>query len=104
VLVEDVLRLDPTAAKSAVCIGGACACPPENCGGCWGYENLLKVLKNRKHPDHQDMKAWVGGSFDSETFNVARINSCLAKLKWPNVTEAALRKVLMARDGFKPAS
>lgn len=104
VIVERISPANPAAAKAATCVEGARACPPEDCGGFWGYENLLKVLKNRKHPDHKRMKQWVGGSFDSETFDVARISSCLTKLKWPNVTEAALRKVMMARDRHRPAS
>lgn len=29
-------------------------CPPEDCGGSWGYANLLDALSDRKHPEHQD--------------------------------------------------
>jgi len=28
------------------CIDGARACPPEDCGGVWGYEDLLQALKD----------------------------------------------------------
>ncbi|MFF2112534.1 plasmid pRiA4b ORF-3 family protein [Rhodococcus koreensis] len=28
----------------ALCIGGARACPPEDCGGIWGYHHLLQDL------------------------------------------------------------
>jgi hypothetical protein len=47
------------------------------------------------------MKEWIGGSYDSETFDPVKINLWLRKLKWPRVTEAQLRKVLMSRDGYK---
>jgi hypothetical protein len=47
------------------------------------------------------MKEWVGGSFDAETFDLTNINLWLRKLKWPRVTEAQLRKVLMGRDGYR---
>lgn len=32
----------------AVCITGKRACPPENCGGVWGYESLLEAIQNTK--------------------------------------------------------
>lgn len=99
--VEKILPPDPAAATVAICLEGARACPPEDCGGIWGYANLLKILKNPKHPEHKDMKEWIGGSFDAEAFDLAKINLWLRKLKWPRVTEAQLRKVLMGRDGYR---
>ena len=101
ITVEKILPPDPAAALTARCLDGARACPPEDCGGIWGYANLLKILKNRKHPEHKNMKEWIGGSFDAEAFDLAEINLWLRKLKWPRVTEAQLRKVLMARDGYR---
>ena len=44
------------------------------------------------------MKEWVGRAFNAEAFDVAKANLWLQKLKWPHVTEAQLRKVLMGRD------
>ena len=35
--------------------------------------------------------------FDAEAFDVAATDRWLRKLKWPRVTEAQLRKVLMGR-------
>lgn len=84
--------------KIALCLDGAGACPPEDCGGIWGYAELLKALKNPKHPEHQSMKDWIGGAFDPDAFDRAKVNEWLGKLKWPRVTEAQLRKVLMGRD------
>ncbi|MES2572601.1 MAG: plasmid pRiA4b ORF-3 family protein [Verrucomicrobiota bacterium] len=87
--------------KKAVCIDGAQAAPPEDCGGVPGYEQLLNVLKNKKHPEHKAMKQWLGGPFDPESFSLRKTNPWLAKLRWPRVTQAALRKVLMARDASR---
>ena len=67
----------------------------------WGYENLLKTLKSPKHPEHKRMQEWLGRRFDAEAFDVAKTNLWLRKLKWPRVTEAQLRKVLMARDDYR---
>ena len=98
ITVDKILPTDAAAARTALCLNGARACPPEDCGGVWGYENLLKILKNRKHPEHQSMNEWLGRAFDSEAFDVEKTNFWLRKLKWPRVTEANLRKILMGRD------
>jgi hypothetical protein len=92
---------DVTASTIALCLEGARACPPEDCGGVCGYANLLKILKNRKHPEHKDMKEWIGGVWDTEAFDLAKTNTWLRKLKWPRVTEAQLRKVLIGQDDYR---
>lgn len=101
ITVEKILPSNASAAKTALCLEGARACPPENCGGVWGYANLLKILKNRKHPEHKEMMAWAGGTFDPKRFDAANVNLWLQKLKWPRVTEAQLRRVLMGRDNYR---
>lgn len=60
-----------------LCVGGARACPPEDCGGPGGYEHLLEVLKDKKDPEHDDTITWVGGHFDPEGFDVNRTNAGL---------------------------
>lgn len=100
ITVEKILPADAAAAKTALCLDGARACPPENCGGLGSYDTLLKILKNRKHPEHKCMKEWLGRAFDAAAFDVAKTNLWLRKLKWPRVTEAQLRKVLMGRDDY----
>ena len=51
------------------CLAGARACPPEDCGGPWGYEDFLAALADPKHENHVDMVEWIGGSFDPEAFD-----------------------------------
>ncbi len=59
------------------CIAGANACPPEDCGGVWGYADLQKIIKNPKHPDHRDMMEWLGleksSDFDPTEFDSREI-------------------------------
>ena len=100
VTVERILPGDASTSATAVCLAGSRACPPEDCGGIGGYMELLKVLKNKQHPEHGSMKEWLGRAFDPEFFDIAATNDWLRKLKWPRVTESQLRKVLMARDGY----
>lgn len=70
VLVEKVLPADPTMTYPA-CVGGKRACPPEDCGGVWGYREFLTAISDPKHPDHEAMLEWVGGEFDPEAFDAA---------------------------------
>ncbi|MDD5036065.1 MAG: plasmid pRiA4b ORF-3 family protein [Methylococcaceae bacterium] len=79
ILLEKILAYDETI-KTPVCIKGKLACPPEDCGGIWGYYELLETLKDPHHPDHEDMKEWVGGELDPEFFDIAEVNALLAPM------------------------
>lgn len=63
-----------------VCIAGKRACPPEDVGGIWGYEDFLKAIANPKHPEHEDLLEWIGGGFDPEYFNLEEVNVRLRHL------------------------
>ena len=39
-------------------------CPPDDVGGYPGYEAFLQAMADPKHPEHEDLKACYGGSFD----------------------------------------
>ena len=64
-----------------VCLAGELACPPEDCGGVWGYYDKLEVLKNPKHEDYKDTLEWMGKNFDPERFDLNAINAELAELR-----------------------
>jgi hypothetical protein len=53
------------------CIEGARACPPDDCGGPWGYGDFLQAIRDPKHEDHETMLEWIGGAFDPEKFSPA---------------------------------
>ena len=59
--------------KYPVCIDGKRACPPEDCGGVWGYRDFLKVLKNPNHEEYEDLLNWAGGKFDPEYFDPKKV-------------------------------
>ena len=56
------------------CVKGKRACPPEDVGGVWGYEEFLDAINDSSHPDHEDMLDWIEGSFDPETFDLDETN------------------------------
>lgn len=71
-------ELQPKAAdKFPRCIKGAGACPPEDCGGIWGYYDLLAAIRDPKHERHEEVVEWVGKDFDPGLFDLAETNAAL---------------------------
>lgn len=63
----------PGSASEAVCVAGARAAPPEDCGGPHGYQHLLEVLGKPRHREHRDLREWVGPDFAPEDFDLAAV-------------------------------
>lgn len=55
--------------KYPICLAGERACPPEDCGGTWGYEELIEIMKNPKHEEYENMKEWLSDEFNPENFD-----------------------------------
>jgi len=77
VVVEKILTLEEGPADIPVCLTGAWACPPEDCGGVPGYESFLEALRGPTPEEHQAMLTWVGGSSDPEAFDPNEVNNRL---------------------------
>jgi hypothetical protein len=50
ILVEKILPKD-LKVSSPLCIKAKRACPPEDCGGAWGYIEFLEAIQNPTHPE-----------------------------------------------------
>jgi hypothetical protein len=74
------LDADP-AAKYPRCTAGKRACPPEDCGGPWSYDEFLEAISDPKHDDHDDLLEWVGGEFDAEKFDLNGVNKELSSVR-----------------------
>ena len=72
ILLEGIV-VRRTGEKYPKCLAGARACPPEDCGGIHGYANLLKVVADPTHEEHENMMEWLGGSFSPSAFDPGEI-------------------------------
>jgi len=64
------------------CVTGKRACPPEDSGGPWGYQQILDVLKDPKHEEYADIVEWVGYEFDPEEFSCADVGFDDPERRW----------------------
>jgi hypothetical protein len=64
-----------------VCLADKGACPPEDCGGVWGYEHLREVLADPADDEHKEMLEWLGLQTEAESdtarFDVDEVNRVL---------------------------
>jgi hypothetical protein len=77
--VEKMLSLE-AGKRYPICLTGKRACPPEDCGGIWGYARFLEAIRDPEHPEHDEMVEWVGGDFDPDAFDLDEINTELQRL------------------------
>jgi hypothetical protein len=76
ILLEKVLQPD-SGVRYPRCLGGARACPPEDCGGTGGYMNFLEAISDPEHEEHDEYLDWIGGEFDPEKFDAGEFESAL---------------------------
>jgi len=77
IVLEKILPFDDKE-EYPVCIKGKMNCPLEDCGGVWGYADLLEVLKNPKHKEYEKLVDWIGDEhFDPEHFDKDEVNELL---------------------------
>jgi len=80
ILIEKILPPEP-GVRYPICLTGKRACPPEDCGGIWGYADFLEAIQDPKHPEHDEMLEWVGEDFDPEAFDLDEVNRVLKRIK-----------------------
>lgn len=70
--------------RSLACLGGERRCPPEDCGGVYGFMELLEVIADATHPEREAMLQWLGGPFDPEAFSAADVKFDNPNVRWRN--------------------
>lgn len=73
------------------CIAGAHSCPPEDCGGPRGYDELRRILADPSDPEHGAMRRWAGKKFDPTAFSLVSANRRVRRASAPSVQLARTR-------------
>lgn len=76
IILEKILPIDNNS-KYPICLTGKMNCPPEDCGGVWGYSDMLKVLKDPEDEEYDSYAEWLGEEFDPEYFDENEVNELL---------------------------
>lgn len=66
------------------CLEGKGKCPPEDCGGVWGYESIKEIMSNESHPEYEEYRNWLeleeGEDWDPKEFDLEETQYVLSKL------------------------
>lgn len=67
-----------------LCLKAIAKCPPEDCGGRWGYADFLEAIKDKKHPEYKESREWIGlkpgVEYDENEVSLENINRLLLDL------------------------
>ncbi|MDR3140265.1 MAG: plasmid pRiA4b ORF-3 family protein [Tannerellaceae bacterium] len=71
--------------KTAVCLSGKGACPPEDCGSIYGYEEMKEVFETMPESEEADgYREWLGMDkeevWDPKYFDMEQINMYLKQI------------------------
>ncbi|HOJ34791.1 MAG TPA: plasmid pRiA4b ORF-3 family protein [Candidatus Hydrogenedentes bacterium] len=80
-LVVERISEPSKAGRYPICLDGEGACPPEDCGGVWGYYDMLQTIEDPADPEYEDVLEWLGDAFDPESFDIRQVNASLKKLQ-----------------------
>ncbi len=81
ITVEDLLDPDPDT-HYPILLAAKGACPPEDCGGTWGYADLKAILADPNDEQHEERLEWLGldnaSEFDPNTVTLDQLDEELA--------------------------
>ena len=80
VVVEAIEQMKSDAAYP-VCLAGRRACPPDDCGGPWGYGNLLAAISDPTHEEHEELTEWLPPGFDAGAFDIAEATEMMRSVR-----------------------
>lgn len=85
IIIEKTVETDKKLTKP-ICIKAKMADLPEDCGGPYGYEELLDILSDKNNERYNEMREWVDGGFtnwydDREYVDIEEINTRLEDYK-----------------------
>jgi hypothetical protein len=76
-------------------------CPPEDCGGPWGYAELIEAIKDPGHERHAELTEWIGDDFDPNAEDAEGLTAHALAASWsPKISGQAhqTRVICVARS------
>ncbi len=95
-----VMSAQQSAPDTPECTAGVRACPPEDCGGVFGYHRLLRAWRDLSDPEHEDARRWLGEDFDPDFFSLEFTNWQLAWYWQHRAVEARSDSITELYDDF----
>ena len=93
IVLENANYTNPDWPYPIYCIEGVRACPPEDCGGVFGFTDFCEAMADPQHPEHRELKSWFGGKFDPDRFDLDAVNKRLGIKRSPKkATKKAMKK------------
>ena len=77
VLFEGCLRAEK-GVRYPLCVEGERACPPEDVGGTYGYQEYLEAMADPEHEEHESFMEW-SGPFDPEAFDALKATKMMRR-------------------------
>ncbi|MDZ7769965.1 MAG: plasmid pRiA4b ORF-3 family protein [Woeseiaceae bacterium] len=74
--------------RRLACLDGERRCPPEDCGGIYGYATMLETIADETHPEHEEILEWLGGAYDPDLFSAEDVKFDDPKVRWRNAFSA----------------
>lgn len=71
--IANELEHDPRM-QYPICIAGENACPPEDCGGPYGFQELKSTLAGKDSKNKDELLTWLGGFYNPSTFDPNFVN------------------------------
>jgi hypothetical protein len=79
-LVVEARTLAEDGQTYPACLDGEGACPPEDCGGAYGFAELKELLAAPDSAERDEMLEWVDEDFDPSHFDLAAANTAVASI------------------------
>ncbi len=77
IILEKILPPDNNVVP-VQCIKGMRVCPPEDCGGVWGYQRLVEIIGDPEHEEYQEIIEWIDEEFIADAkFNLPEVQKLL---------------------------
>jgi Plasmid pRiA4b ORF-3-like protein len=83
IAVEKIVPLPKHPRGCGFVEAGEWACPPDDAGGCYGYQKFLdQFAKNSKSKEVREFLSWAGEDFDPNQFDRHAANATLLRMAW----------------------